>query len=140
MHALLFVRQKLAALDALLARVEPQDEHLDPVECGIRERVSRQQREQYIYDSVETATADRADLLLRLDTTRTLLAAWQKRAYEAEAATARVEPPPSASVQQACGCVLFSQSGVVTRRNPCTQDAARLEPPPQEQKKGPMKQ
>lgn len=52
----------------------------------IRERVRRQAETGHIYDGLETATADRAELLKYLDTEREMHAAWRKRATEAESA------------------------------------------------------
>jgi hypothetical protein len=70
---------------------EPEAEHLSPVEAGIRRRAKAQRENSFIYDSVEVATTDREDLLVMLDTERTMSAAWRKRAMEAEVTT-----PPEA--------------------------------------------
>jgi len=96
----------LAALLQSVRSVTPQEplaEHLSPVEAGIRRRAKAQRENSFIYDSVEVATTDREELLVMLDTERTMSAAWRKRAMEAEAATppkAVTPPEPSALLKR----------------------------------------
>lgn len=57
----------------------------------IQERVERQEREGHVYDSVECATADRAELWRFLTTEHAQHEAWRKRGTEAEAQLAAAQ-------------------------------------------------
>lgn len=76
---------------SLLALLTARETALPPDIEPIRERVRRQAETGFLYDSTEIAAADRADLLKWFETERTMHAAWEKRAYEAEAKVTALE-------------------------------------------------
>jgi uncharacterized protein YukE len=78
------VRALEAELDTLKAQLATKQEpHGGPLAL-IRARIEACDREHFQYDSLETAYADRRDLLAWHDTEREMHAAWRKRAEEAE--------------------------------------------------------